>query len=173
MTTLEVLFLIISLTTLAAVLLGGYFTLQRLSKNTADIKSLKVQNTEGAAMKLQALERLTLYAERSGLKNLVERLNDGGKSAAEMHHLLTETLRSEYEYNMTQQIYVSAEVWHAITRLKDQNIYIVHHITSNLTPGASGADLCRMILEYSLTPNAEMNVIVLDALQFEAKKILN
>lgn len=173
MDTKEVFFLIISLTTLAGVMLGGYFTLQRLSQLKTDILSLKGNNTEGSQMKLQALERLSLFAERSGLKNLVERLNDGQKSAAEMHHLLTETLRSEYEYNMTQQIYVSPEVWHAVTRLKDQNIYIIHHITSNLPPGASGSDLCKMIVEYSITPNAEMNTIVLDAIQFEAKKILN
>ena len=30
-----------------------------------------------------------------------------------------------------------------------------------------------MIVEYSATPNAEMNVLVLDAIQFEAKKMLN
>jgi len=173
METKEVLFLIINLTTMAGVMLGGYFSLQRLSQLKANILSLKGNNAEGSQMKLQALERLTLFAERSGLKNLVERLNDGKKSAAEMHQLLTDTLRSEYEYNMTQQIYVTPEVWHAITRLKDQNIYIIHHITSNLPPDASGSDLCRMVLEYSMTPNAEMNVIVLDAIQFEAKKILN
>lgn len=138
-----------------------------------ELKSIPQKNNEGDRLKLQALERLTLYAERSGLKNLVERNIHPNMSASDLHHALTETLKAEFEYNLTQQIYISPEVWHAITRLKDQNIYIVNHITSNLPPEATAMDLAKLIIEYIMTPNAEMNVMVLDALQFEAKKILN
>ena len=130
-------------------------------------------NVEGAQLKLQAIERLTLFAERSGLKNLVERMGVNGMSASDLHQTLTQTLKAEYDYNQSQQIYVSPEVWNAITRLKDQNIYIINHITANLPPHATGLDLGKLIIEYSSNPNAELNVIVLDALQFEAKKILN
>lgn len=130
-------------------------------------------NEEGRKMKLQALERLTLFAERNGLKNLVERISQPGMTASDLHHALTETIRSEFEYNQSQQIYVSPEMWNAISRLRDQNIYIIHHLTSNLPPQANGMDLAKVILEYSMTPNAEMNRIVLDALQYEAKTILS
>lgn len=130
-------------------------------------------NVEGAQLKLQAIERLTLFAERSGLKNLVERIGVNGMTAAELHHTLTQTLKAEYDYNQSQQIYISPEVWNSITRLKDQNIYIINQITVNLPPHATGLDLGKLIIEYSSNPNAELNVIVLDALQYEAKKILN
>ena len=40
-------------------------------------------NIEGNNLKLQSLERLTLYAERSGLKNLVERTGNKGMSTAD------------------------------------------------------------------------------------------
>jgi len=130
-------------------------------------------NEEGNRLKLQALERLTLFAERSALKNLISRIDYSKMSAADLHHSLVETLKTEFDYNSSQQIYVSPEIWNAVTRLKDQNIYIINHITSNLPPHASGSDLSRMLVEYSLTPNAEMSPMLLDALQFEAKKILN
>ena len=146
------------------------FELKNFSK---ELKATSKKNDEGDRLKLQALERLTLYAERSGLKNLVERIINLNMSAADFHYALTENLKAEYEYNLSQQIYITPEVWHAITRLKDQNIYIVNHITSNLPPEATATDLAKLIIEYSMTPNAEMNVLVLDALQFEAKKILN
>jgi hypothetical protein len=94
-------------------------------------------------------------------------------SAAEMHHVLVDNLKQEFEYNQSQQIYVSPEIWHAVTRLKDQNIYVINHITANLPPQATASDLCRLIVEYSLTPNAEMNQIVLDAINTEAKNNLN
>jgi hypothetical protein len=124
-------------------------------------------------MKLQALERLTVYTERSGLKNLISRLDSMQMSASSLHATLVETLKSEYEYNVSQQIYVSPEVWNAVTRLKDQNIYIINQIASTLPAGAGAIDLSKRILEYSMNKDAELNVIVLDALQYEARKIID
>ena len=134
------------------------------NSNSGDDSSRRLQ--------LQALERLTLFAERSGLKNLVTRLGGNGMSASAFHQQLVDTIKSEYEYNLSQQIYVSPEIWNAITRLKDQNIYVINHITANLHHDASGLELGNMLIEYTMTPNAEMHLLVLDALQFEAKKIL-
>ena len=73
----------------------------------------------------------------------------------------------------SQQIYVNPEVWNAVTRLKDQNIYIINQLAASLPFEASALDLGKRILEYSMMKDAELNQIVLDALQFEAKKILN
>ena len=129
-------------------------------------------NNDGLKLQLEALERLTLYSERAGLKNLVSRVSSTGLHAATVHAEMVEALRSEYDYNITQQIYVSPEIWNAVTRLKDQNIYIVNQLAATLPPNASGLDLSKRIIEYSLTKDAELNKIVLDALQFEAKKLL-
>jgi len=149
------------------------FLLASFRKLRIEVVQKSQVNTEGNLLKLQALERLTLYAERSGLKNLIERLGINGMSAPELHETLIQTLKTEYEYNQTQQIYVNPDVWNAITKLKDQNVYIINHITANLPPHATGVDLAKLIIEYSTNPNAELNSIVLDALQFEAKKILS
>ena len=129
-------------------------------------------NNEGLKLKLQALERLTLFAERAGLQNLVSRVQSSGTSAAVYHQLLIETLRSEYDYNVSQQIYVTPEVWGAIARLKDQNIYIINQLGAILPPEATPTDLTKRILEYSMTENAPLNIIVLEALRFEAKTLL-
>lgn len=129
-------------------------------------------NNETIKMKLQAYERLTVFAERAGLKNLVSRMSVAGESAASLHVKMTEEIRSEYEYNVSQQIYIAPEVWDAINKLKDQNIYIINQLAAGLPPGASGLDLSKRILEYSMNKDAELNTIVLDALQFEAKKLM-
>jgi hypothetical protein len=85
---------------------------------------------------------------------------------------MLDTLKNEYEYNTSQQIYVSPELWKAIIKLKDQNTFIINQIAGNIPPQAAGIELSRAILEYSMTNNAELNKIVLEAIQFEAKKIL-
>lgn len=132
-------------------------------------------NNEALKLRLQAYERLTLYAERAGLKNLVSRtsVENFGESAASMHSALLDNLKSEYEYNASQQIYISKEVWTAVTKLKDQNIYIINQLAATLPHTASAMDLSKVILEYSMTNNAELNNIVLDALRYEAKKVLD
>src|SRR5205085_7208743 len=58
---------------------------------------------------LQAYERLTLLVDRIALPNLISRVNQNGVSAREMQLLLTRSLKEEFDYNITQQIYVSAE----------------------------------------------------------------
>ena len=160
---------IITLATLALV----FYLFLEIKKLKKQLIESNQKNPEGNKLKLQALERLSLYAERCGFNNIVRRTDSAGLSAAEYHHVLTETIKGEYEYNMSQQIYVIPELWNAVTRLKDQNIYIINQLTSNLPPEATAIDLGKMLIEYSMTPNAEMNKIVLDALEFEAKKLLN
>jgi len=129
-------------------------------------------NHDALKLQLEALERLTLFTERAGLKNLISRVSSAGMYAAGVHAEMVDALKSEYDYNITQQIYVSPEMWNAVTRLKDQNIYIINQLAATLPPDASGIELSKRILEYSLTKDAELNRIVLDALQFEAKKLL-
>ena len=137
-----------------------------------EIKERLGINNETIKLKLQAYERLTLYAERAGLKNLVSKLYADDISAREMQMTLLQTLNNEYEYNVTQQIYVSPEMWKAITKLRDQNIFIINQIAATLPANAAAIELSKSLLEYTMNNNAEINKIVLDALHYEAKQII-
>jgi hypothetical protein len=129
-------------------------------------------NNETIKLRLQAYERLTLYTERASLKNMVTRLHADYGTARDLQLGLIQNLNSEYEYNVSQQIYVSPELWKAITKLRDQNIFIINQIAGTLAVDATSLDLSRALLDYASNNNAEISKIVLDALQFEAKKIL-
>ena len=129
-------------------------------------------NNEVLKLRLQALERFTLYAERSSLKNLVSRTSSSGMTVVDLQLTLLDTLRSEYEYNVTQQIYISPQMWKAIGNLKDQNIFIINQIAATLPSQANAIELSKRLLEYTASTDAEMNTVVLSALQFEAKKFL-
>ena len=133
---------------------------------------LKKANPENKKLQLQAYERLTVFAGRTGLKNLISRADVHGQSAAIMHGVLIENIKSEYDYNASQQIYVSKEIWNAVTKLKDQNIYIINQLAAMLPVQATSLDLSKRILEYSMNQNAELNEIVLDAIQHEAKVVM-
>ncbi len=129
-------------------------------------------NNEVIKLKLQALERFTLYAERSSLKNLVSRTSAAGLTVVDLQLELLTTLRSEYDYNVTQQIYIDPKMWKAIGNLKDQNSFIINQLAATLPSEASGIELSKRILEYVASTESELNAVVLSALQFEAKRII-
>lgn len=93
-------------------------------------------------------------------------------TAAELQAGVVETIRNEYEHNITQQIYINPEVWKAVTKMKEQNIFIINQLAAALPPQANAWELSNLILEYSSKNNAELNAIVLDAIQYEVKKLL-
>jgi len=137
-----------------------------------DLKKSPETDQDAIRLKLQAYERLTLFCERCGLQALIGRLDFSRESIAVGQALLTDTIRSEFEYNQSQQIYVHPEIWQAVTKLKDQNIYIINQITQMMPAQATGADLSRAILQYSTSENAELNKVVLEAISNEARKLL-
>lgn len=142
----------------------------------AEAKDEKAADTHGSTrqLQLQAYERLILLADRIAIPNLISRVNQPGLSAKEMQALLTITIRQEFEYNVTQQIYVSSESWDAIRNLKDQNMLIVNQVASFLPAEASGQDLNRSLLEMLVQhPNASLHTVVADVLSFEARKLMS
>ena len=90
-----------------------------------------------------------------------------------MQLLLTLNIRDEYDYNITQQIYITPEVWQAVKNLKEKNQLIINQVAIALPPEASALDLNRSILQYTMNdPKANMHDLVSEALSFEAKKLL-
>src|ERR1700744_4874645 len=123
-------------------------------------------------LQLQAYERLILLTDRIALPNLIQRVNTPGLSTREMQSLLTQSIRQEFEHNITQQIYVSAEAWDAVRNFKEQNLLIINQVGSFLPENATGLDLNKSLLDVLVqNPKASLQNIVSEALAFEAKKL--
>ena len=132
-----------------------------------------VESFSSRPLQLQAYERLVMLAERLALPNLVSRTNQPSISAREMHQILLDTIRQEYEYNASQQIYVTPVAWDAIKNLKDQNMLIINQVAATLPDGARGIDLNRRLLEFLMNqPKGQLHTIVLEALNYEAKSLM-
>jgi len=159
--------------------LGGFLA-YALWKQRKEAKQLleKHEKEKTAApaaqpLQLQAYERLMLLVDRIALPNLISRTSQAGLTSRDMQAILTTTIRQEFEYNVTQQIYVSQESWEAVRNLKDQNILIINQIASFLPAEATGQDLSRSILEMLMqSPKASLHNVVSDVLSYEAKKLM-
>ena len=124
-------------------------------------------------MQLQAYERLILLTERIALANLISRTPHAGTTAKDMQMMLVQSIKDEFNHNITQQIYVSADGWTAVKNLKEQNLLIINQFAAVLPPNASGLDLCKVILEYLMNDKkGALHEVVSEVLSYEAKKLL-
>ena len=163
------------LITIIVLLIGIFVAFVLMKDKKKDGKPENDENVDSATrtMRLQAYERLTLLVDRIALPNLISRVNQNGVSAREMQMLLTRGLKEEFDYNITQQIYVTAEAWGAVKNLKEQNMLVVNQLASALPPNATGLDLNKLLLEYLMTDKkGQLHEVVSEVLSYEAKKLL-
>lgn len=142
-------------------------------KQQVPAQQAPVEKFASIPLQLQAYERLVLLTERIALPNLISRLNQPGISAYEMKRILTENIKQEFEYNSTQQLYVSPVSWDAVRNLKEQNIMVVNQVAATLPSEASASELNKKILEVLMSQsNSGLHELVSQALNHEAKKLM-
>jgi hypothetical protein len=152
-----------------AIILTIYSLLRKKEQKT---ETTVTEKFDSMPLRLQAYERLVLLTERVSLPNLISRLNQPGISAHEMKIILTENIKQEFEYNSTQQLYVSQEGWDSIRNLKEQNIMVINQVSNSLPLTASSSDLNKKILEVLMSQPVSLHEMVLQVLNFEAKKLM-
>ena len=154
-------------------LLAFVWILTEFTSMKKELGERKSNEPDILKLRLQAYERITLLTERIALQNLLSRNTNSSLTCRQMQATLIDSIKQEYDYNTSQQIYVSTEVWRAVNNLKEQNIYIVNQLASTLPAQASGMDLNKHIIDYLINnSNASLHNIVLDAINFEAKKLM-
>jgi len=124
-------------------------------------------------LNLGAYERLVLLTERISLPSLISRVPAGDLNVRQLQGVLVDQIKTEFDYNLSQQIYVAPQAWQAVSNLKEQNIFIINKVAENLQPADRGVELSKLIIELvNKDPNVSLHPVVLEALNFEAKKLL-
>jgi len=108
----------------------------------------KSMSSQTLPLRLQAYERLVLFIERINPANMLIRLNATAYSAQELHSLIMEDIRSEYQHNITKQIYVSTRAWGVVKNIKDDTLAMVGNAVKSLPETATGLELSKAILGF-------------------------
>ncbi len=131
-----------------------------------------MRQRESLPLKLQAYERLVLFLERISPNALLVRVHRGGMAASQLQSELVITVRTEFEHNFSQQIYVSQQAWDEIKDAKEEIIRIINNAFSHVGANASGIQMSSQIFEQVLNMENLPNQKAIDFLKSEAKKIL-
>ncbi len=130
--------------------------------------SIRHKNQETVLpIRLQAYERVTLLLERISPNNLIPRLNDSELTPQQLQVVLVNEIRSEYNHNLSQQVYMSDEAWMHVSGSVESLISLINEVGNELTKESTNMDLARMIFERNLQNEDS----VMNALKFVKAEI--
>lgn len=136
------------------VLYAAYLLVRSFIQREIDLKKLEVRSRSLETIlpnRLHAYERMTLFLERMNPQNLLIRLNSPGLGAREFHQMLLGEIRNEYNHNVSQQVYISEDLWNLIKGAKEDLIVTINESANEMPAEASGLDLSKRIIEKYLT----------------------
>lgn len=84
-------------------------------------------------IRLQAYERMALFLERISPDSLVLRCYQPGMDLKLLQGVMTKNIRDEWEHNLSQQVYLTAESWARIRAAKDEMVNLVNSSAVTLT----------------------------------------
>lgn len=130
---------------------AAYFLIKSDIQNYFRFKALDAKKQDQAALltlRLQAHERLIIFIERINPSNLLVRLHEPNISIAMLQRLAINEINTEYQHNITQQLYVSAKNWTVLRKLKDDTIGMINNVASALPADADGLSLSKKVLQH-------------------------
>ena len=102
-------------------------------------------------LKLLAYERIILFIERMKPDSLIPRTLTPSLTGKEYQLALINEIRREFEYNLSQQLYLSENAWTVTVNYKDNIITLINSASADCPPTDTAADLARKILEQYIT----------------------
>jgi hypothetical protein len=142
----------------SVVLYAAYLLVRTFTQKEIDLKRLEVRSRSIETVlpnRLQAYERMTLFLERISPQNLLIRLNIGGMPAREFHQLILDEIRNEYNHNVSQQVYISEEVWDLIKNAKEDLIVSINDAATEMNGESSSLDLSKKIFEKAINKSVD------------------
>ncbi len=98
-------------------------------------------------VRLQAYERVILFLERISPESLIIRTVRPEMTVHQLQSALINSIRSEYEHNLSQQIYMSNEAWEMVKNARGTIVRLISSVAAQLPPTATGEELSRLLLE--------------------------
>jgi hypothetical protein len=157
------------------VLLTAWLLIRNMLKNDQDKRKqeLILQNSRTVIpIKLQAYERIVLFLERTSLESMLVRISTPSMSASQLHSALITTIRSEFEHNLSQQIYMSPQAWEVVRNARSNMIKIINAEFEKMPETATGMDFSRKLLEAVMTLEKEPTRAAIDYIKGEIGRMI-
>lgn len=159
------------------VLIASYLIVQKFLVSELRRKQLALlHETQNITirMRLQAFERLSLLMERVHPRYMMPKIYNSNMTVSQLQQALVLSIRSEFEHNLSQQVYVSREVWESVKTAIEQELGMIHQIAAQMNADGPAKELHLRISDYLMSQESELpSEIALQIIHDEAKRVLS
>ncbi|MCP3927678.1 MAG: hypothetical protein GY705_01090 [Bacteroidetes bacterium] len=151
------------------VFLTVYHLMKQYLNHQQQTKLLELKQSQQKTtlpLRLQAYERLSLLCERIAIPNLVFRLRKEGMTTQNLRIGMMLAIQQEFEHNITQQVYISEQLWQIIKIAREDTVDIINLVAENVDPNAPSGQYSSALFEYL----NEKKMTVLDQALLAIKK---
>ena len=152
----------------------AYFLIKRFLDNEQRVKFAELKATmkkDLMPLRLQAYERIVLFLERVSPNNLLNRVYEPDMSVSDFHRALLLTIRTEYEHNITQQVYMTNAVWNVVKNGRDELVKTINLAFGECDADAPGLELSKKVFEVMVRKNEFPIQNALDQVKNEAHQL--
>lgn len=132
----------------------------------------KLSQKEISPIRMQAYERLVLLLDRTTPEHMLLEVNLNEISVSQLQQHLLQTIRAEFDHNMSQQIYVSDEVWSKLMLARNEMMAFVNGIKMQLPEDSTTLTYAKNLIEAYAYNGATPHEGALEALKSEAAELL-
>ena len=155
------------LASVVSLVTGAVYITKMVMEAKAKMAALASSKGNRAAvlpLRLQAYERMALFLERIDPNQLVMRIHTGGLTVSQEQNLLLTAIRSEFEHNLSQQIYISDNVWQKVCDAKGDIEAIINTVAGDYDKDADSREFAETVLAVaSQKPVVELAIQILKA----------
>ena len=156
----------------ALVLYAMYLTVKaflnkELEKTRLEIKEKNIE--VALPVRLQAYERIVLFLERMSPNNLVTRLNQAEMTAKVFQQIMLREIRDEYNHNVSQQVYMSEEVWELVKNAKEDLIISINKASERMDEKNTSLDLAKQLFEEVIAKEVDPITLALHEIKDEIR----
>jgi hypothetical protein len=123
-------------------------------------------------IKLQAYERIVLFLERISLESLLVRVSSPDMNVSQIQSALLTTIRSEFEHNLSQQIYMSPQAWEVVKNARSNTIKMINSEAEKMKGDAPGIELSRQLLTKVMELDKEPTRAAIDYIKGEVGRMI-
>jgi len=155
-----------------AVFAAAYLLVQKFLNNEQKRRDFELKKSVQASitpLKIQAYERIVIFLERIHPNTMVVRVNKHGMTSQQLHQELIKAIKSEYEHNLSQQIYVSHNSWELVKNAKEEILKLVNISATKVPHDSPSNELAMMVL--NITANLDKKMPSEMALEYVKKEI--
>ena len=157
----------------SVVLYAVYLMVRSFIAKEIELKKVEVRGRSIETVlpiRLQAYERITLFLERISPQSLIFRLSDPAYLAKDLHRILLDEIRNEYNHNVSQQVYMSEFVWNLVKTAKEDLTAAINEVAAAVAPEARAIDFSKQLLQHILDKKEDSIALALSELKKEIQQ---